>query len=120
MKNSSEWQQLPRTKGGHLDHKTANDVAKEGYTVVFGYNNPEGHGHGGVLTGNPNLAQSSNFKDDNGTNAFVPEVKGSLGTEDISTKYLGKHLAAGKETNTEYYVYKGNQNTEQHETQKNE
>ena len=120
MDNSSEWKKLSRTEGGHLDHKTANDLAKEGHTVVFGYNNPEGHGHGGVLTGNPQLSKSGNFQDDNGKDAFVPEVKGSLGTKEISTGHLGNHLAKGKEANTEYYVYTGNQDTQQHETQKNE
>lgn len=119
MNNSSEWQKLPRTEDGRMDHQTANDLAKEGYTVVFGYNNPEGHGHGGVLTGNPQMFESKNFTDENGK-IPIPEVKGSIGSAEISTGHLGWHLTPQKEADTDYYVYKGNQDTEQNETQKNE
>ncbi len=120
MENSSEWQKIPRTKDNRLDHQTANRLAQQGQTVVFGYNNPDGHGHGGVLTGNPQMFESKNFKDKEGNKIPVPEVKGSIGQNDIATQHLGYHLSSDKEANTNYYVYKGNQNKDKYEKQKNE
>ncbi len=115
MENSSEWQKIPHTEDGKLDHQKANQLAQSGETVVFGYNNPDGHGHGGVLTGNPTMFESKNFKDEQGEKIPVPEVQGSIGREKITTKHLGYHLTSDKESNTDYYVYQGNQRSKTNE-----
>lgn len=120
METSDDWQKIPRTQKGLLDHQTANDLAKKGETVVFGYNNPEGHGHGGMLTGNPTMFESKNFKDKEGHKIAVPEVQGSIGKEEITTKHLGYHITSNKEPHTNYYIYKGNYSKDSQETQKNE
>lgn len=120
METSDDWQKIPRTQKGLLDHQTANDLAKKGETVVFGYNNPEGHGHGGMLTGNPTMFESKNFKDNEGHKIAVPEVQGSIGKEEITTKHLGYHITSNKEPHTNYYIYKGNYSKDSQETQKNE
>lgn len=107
MNHSSEWRKIPHKQDGRLDHQTANRLAQEGETVVFGYHNHAGHGHGGVLTGNPKMSESKNFMDAQGNKIPVPEVKGSVGNEEITVKHLGYHLTSDKEADTDYYVYEG-------------
>ena len=106
MEQSVHWQILPRTYNGRLDHQKANQLAQQGRTVVFGYYNPHGHGHGGVLTGNPNMFESKNFIDEKGNKIKVPEVQASIGPSDIKKQHLGYHLTSTHESHTNYYVYK--------------
>ena len=104
MRNSLEWKEIPMRNGSAEEHKIANDWAVNGHTAVFGQTGTE-HGHGGVLTGNPKMFQSGNFRDANGKKIFVPEIEGSIGKNPISKEHLGWHLTSGE--NASYFLYIG-------------
>ncbi len=107
MQNSPEWEKMPRGEDGYLDHQEANEAAKKGNAVVVTQNNPDGHGHGAVLTGNPTMFTSKHWKDEQKKDILIPEVQGSVGSGKIETKHLGYHLKKTEEPQMEYYRYKG-------------
>ncbi len=106
MEKSSEWEKIPRQENGQLDHKTANDLAAAGETVVVTQKNPTGHGHSALLTGNNKMFTSKNWLDENGKEIPIPEVKGSVGSEKTKTQHLGWHLKQQVEDQMDYYRYK--------------
>lgn len=106
MDKSSEWEKIPRQENGRLDHKTANDLAAAGETVVVTQKNPTGHGHSALLTGNNKMETSKNWLDEKGERTPIPEVKGSVGAAPIKTQHLGWHLTQQVEDQMDYYRYK--------------
>lgn len=107
MKKSPEWKEIPFRKNSASEHQLANKLASQGETVVFGQKR-EGHGHGGVLTGNPKMFTSKNFLNEKGEKILVPEIIGSIGKNEVTTQHLGFHLTNGK--NASYFIYIGPKN----------
>lgn len=109
IEKSSDWKTLPRKENGTLDHKTANDIAQTGKTVIATQTGTEKdtHGHGVVLTGNKRMKDSPNWG-----NVEVPEIKGSKGINPVETCYFNWHFKKANENNIEYRVYQGQQTNE--------
>lgn len=118
MKNSPEWKEIPMREGSAKEHQIANEWAQQGHTAVFGQLGDE-HGHGGVLTGNPTMFGSGNFRDKDGEKIPVPEIEGSIGKNPITKEHLGWHLTSGE--NASYFLYVGPEdNNNKQKEQKNE
>lgn len=117
-KKGSGWEKLPKKTDaednptGKLDHQEAQRRAEAGETVVATYHNPNNTNHGHISIVNPNAGMKNSGRDYWDTQ--VPSVDGyNTQQEKVQEgEALSKQFGKDKEPDMDYYVYKGENNSD--------
>lgn len=110
-KKNSDWGKIPKKNeggkdtNGHLDHQQAHDLAKDGYTVVATYRNPNNMGHGHISVINP----AAGMKNSGKWGKKLPSVDGYNPAKKAikEGESLSEQFGKDKEPYMNYYVFTG-------------